>query len=197
MTAAEIHSRVSSYEAGECMLLRLVPLTIGHARIMDHLGCDGLMTAGDVALAAIVCSRRQDRVMPFLRSRWLRPFLWFWGKALGEWDPLIERNRLSEYLTRHTELPAMTFPGSKDAGQRNPIPEHQGLRVTLMSRLGYRPEDIDGTPYLQALWDVATLAAQEGRANVLDMTNADLEAIDSNTDWDSVMETAKRQMGVA
>ena len=197
MTASELHSRVSERETAVVMGLRLVPFTIGHARLLEFLGCSTLRDAGDVALAVLVCSRPPERVLGFLRSRWMPLRLWVWRRYLKLWDVEATARQVADYWRRHTELPAMTFPGSKDAGQRNPIPEHQGLRVTLMSRLGYRPEDIDGTPYLQALWDVATLAAQEGRANVLDMTNADLEAIDSNTDWDSVMETAKRQMGVA
>lgn len=197
MTASELHSRVSERETAIVMGLRLVPFTIGHARLLEFLGCSTLRDAGDVALAVLVCSRPPERVLGFLRSRWMPLRLWVWRRYLKLWDVEATARQVADYWRRHTELPAMTFPGSKDAGQRNPIPEHQGLRVTLMSRLGYRPEDIDGTPYLQALWDVATLAAQEGRANVLDMTNADLEAIDSNTDWDSVMETAKRQMGVA
>lgn len=197
MTASELHSRVSERETAIVMGLRLVPFTIGHARLLEFLGCSTLRDAGDVALAVLVCSRPPERVLGFLRSWWMPLRLWVWRRYLKLWDVEETARQVADYWRRHTELPAMTFPGSKDAGQRNPIPEHQGLRVTLMSRLGYRPEDIDGTPYLQALWDVATLAAQEGRANVLDMTNADLEAIDSNTDWDSVMETAKRQMGVA
>jgi len=197
VTASELHSRVSERETAVVMGLRLVPFTIGHARLLEFLGCSTLRDAGDVALAVLVCSRPPERVLGFLRSRWMPLRLWVWRRYLKLWDVAATARQVVDYWRRHTELPAMTFPGSKDTGQRNPIPEHQGLRVTLMSRLGYRPEDIDGTPYLQALWDVATLAAQEGRANVLDMTNADLEAIDSNTDWDSVMETAKRQMGVA
>ena len=197
MTASELHSRVSERETAVVMGLRLVPFTIGHARLLEFLGCSTLRDAGDVALAVLVCSRPPECVLGFMRSRWMPLRLWVWRRYLKLWDVEATARQVADYWCRHTELPGMTFPGSKDAGQRNPIPEHQGLRVTLMSRLGYRPEDIDGTPYLQALWDVATLAAQEGRANVLDMTNADLEAIDSNTDWDSVMETAKRQMGVA
>lgn len=197
MTASELHSRVSERETAIVMGLRLVPFTIGHARLLEFLGCSTLRDAGDVALAVLVCSRPPERVLGFLRSKWMPLRLWVWRRYLKLWDVEATARQVADYWRRHTELPAMTFPGSKDAGQRNPIPEHQGLRVTLMSRLRYRPGDIDGTPYLQALWDVATLAAQEGRANVLDMTNADLEAIDSNTDWDSVMETAKRQMGVA
>jgi hypothetical protein len=196
VTAAELHSRVSERERAEVMGLRLVPFTIGHARLLEFLGCSTLMDAGDVALAVLVCSRPPERVLPFLRSRWMPLRLWVWRRYLKLWDVDATARQMADYWRRHTELPAMVFPGTSSGGSRNPIPEHQGLRVTLISRLGYRPEDIDGTPYLQALWDVATLAAQDGRANVLDMTNQDLADIDKSVDWDSVMETAKRQMGV-
>jgi len=196
VTAAELHSRVSERETAEVMGLRLVPFTIGHARLLDFLGCSTLKDAGDVALAVLVCSRPPERVLPFLRSRWMPLRLWVWRRYLRLWDADATAHQLADYWRRHTELPFMTFPESDGNGERNPIPEHQGLRVKLISRLGYRPEDIDGTPYLQALWDVATLAAQERRANVFDMSNADVKAIDESVDWDSVMETAKRQMGV-
>ncbi len=196
MTAAELHSRVSERERTEVMGLRLVQFTLGHARLLDYLGCSTLRDAGDVALAVLVCSRPPESVLGFLRSPLMPLRLWLWRWYLKAWHVEATAQQMADYWKRHTELPAMVFPGSPSGG-RNPIPEHQGLRVTLMARLGYRPEDIDGTPYLQALWDVATLAAHEGRANVLDMTNADLEAIDESVDWDSVMYNAKRQMGVA
>jgi hypothetical protein len=189
VTASELHARVSERETAEVMGLRLVPFTLGHARLLDHLGCDQLKDAGDVALTAIVCSRPQHKVMGFLRS-WLMPLrLRVWKKYLGAWDAQLAADTLDTYLKRHTELPVVTRPERPD-GSRCPVPHHQILRVILLRRLGYGPHQIDDTLYLQASWDVETLSVLEGRASMLDMCKDTFDHLDDGIDWDAVDKAA-------
>jgi len=193
VTASEIHARVSERETAECMGLRLVPLTLGHARLLDHLGCAGLASASEVALAVLVCSRPQERVLAFLGSPLLPIWLWVWSLALRAWDAEDARSKLDAYLRRHTELPHIIRPESKGGGFRCPIPHHQMIRCVLLSRLNYGPEQIYGTLYLQALWDVSSLDVREGRIAMLDMTDDDMDAMDAGIDWEALEKRAMQK----
>lgn len=190
MTAAEVHRRLTAGESSEVMGFRLLPLTLGHARVMDMLGCIQLRDPGDVALAVLICSRPWNEALPWLRS-WLFPLRMFvWRLYLRHWDPIVEMRNLVAYFRRHTELPEM-LSNEERSGGPSPIPAHQLIRTQLLARLGYSPDEIDGTPYLQALWDVHTLSVIEGRARMLDMTAADIEEREKAIDWDAVERRAK------
>lgn len=196
MTAAELHSRLSVPSPVECMGLRLLPFTIGHARLMDHLGCSGLVDEADLSLSVIICSRKPSKVLAFLNS-WLLPLrLMVWRWYLKAWDPHAEMAKFCRYLKEHTQLPAI-IPQGGGATHSNPIPHHQKLRVVMISRLGYKPSDVDSTPYLQALWDVITLTVSEGRANALDQTDEDIAELEASIDWHDVFKRASEVKGFA
>lgn len=183
MNARELHARLAADESAEVLGLRLVPLTIGHVRLMDFLGCSSLRTADEIALAAIVCSRPQDRVLPFLRSALLPIRLHVWGAYLGAWDPAEAKEKLMAYLKRHTELPVTII---KATPTNCPIPPHQIIRSRLLSELGYNPDQIDGTRYLQALWDIRTMDAINSRIEMLNRSEEDQAAFEESIDWDEV-----------
>lgn len=183
VTAAELHSRLSTPHAFECMGLPLVDLTLGHVRVMDHLGCARAKDPSELALAVLVCQQPWRQALPYLRSR-LMPFrLWVWRRYLKEWDFAKEAEAFNAYMLHHTELPVITPKNPRSHG-RIPIPTHQLLRVVLQHRLGYRPETVDDTPYLQALWDVATLNVIIGTASIMDMDEKALNELGNSIDFE-------------
>lgn len=191
VNARELHARLAAGESAEVLGLRLVPLTIGHVRLMDFLGCSGLRTPDEVALAAIVCSRPQDRVLPFLRSRLLPVRLHVWRAYLGAWDATEAKEKLLAYIKRQTELPLTII---KATPTNCPIPSHQIIRARLLSELGYNPDQIDGTTYLQALWDIRTLDVMEGRVEMMDTTEEEASAAAEAINWESVVKTAEKTL---
>lgn len=189
MTARELHARLAGGESAEVLGLRLVPLTIGHVRLMDFLGCSDMRNPEEVALCVLVCSRPQGKVLAFLR--WFLPVkLLIWKLYLGAWEPVEARKRVLEYIQRHTELPFHIVKG--ESGPACPIPGHQMIRTRLISQLGYRPESVDGTPFLQALWDLRTLDVMRGSVEMMDYSTADLEVRTNAINWDAVRATGEQ-----
>lgn len=191
MTAAELHSRLSSGAVHWCMGLRLQPLTLGHMRALDHLGCGEVADPSALGLAVLVCSQPQARINAYLRS-WLMPIrLAVWRLYLREWDYRGELEKFRSYIRHHTELPVVSARGPAN-GEPPPIPAHQTLRVLLLSRLGYSPDTIDETRYLQALWDVATLNVINGSLTMMDMDIETLDRIGDDIDWDKAAEAVAK-----
>jgi hypothetical protein len=191
VTARELHARLAGGESETLLGLPLVPFSLGHARLLDFLGCSELRTAEEVALAAVVCSRPQEDVLPFLRSRLMPLRLAVWKVYLGAWDPMATRDSFVGYLKRHMELPMHVFKGSMAPC---PIPGHQMIRTRLLSELNYRPQDIDSTPFLQAVWDIRTLDVMAGRVEMFDKTEEDQAAIEAAIDWDEVRKRGAKLM---
>lgn len=189
MTARELHSRLAGGESETLLGLQLVPFSLGHARLLDFLGCSELRTAEEVALAVIVCSRPQETVIPFLRSRLMPVRLAIWKVYLGAWDLIEARHRFCDYIKRHMELPMHVFKGTRGPC---PIPGHQMIRARLLSELNYRPQDIDSTPFLQAVWDIRTLDVMAGRVEMFDKSEADQAAFEASIDWDEVRKRAEK-----
>jgi len=190
VTARELHARLAGGESAEVLGLRLVPLTIGHVRLMDFLGCSDMRNPEEVALCVLVCSRPESTVLAFLRSPLLPIRLLIWKLYLGAWEPVEARKRVLEYIQRHTELPFHVVKG--ESGPSCPIPGHQMIRTRLISQLGYRPESVDGTPFLQALWDLRTLDVMRGAVEMMDYSTADLEARTNAINWDAVRATGEQ-----
>lgn len=165
------------------MGLSLVPLTLGHMRLMDHLGCSNIGDPSTLGLAVLVCSRPHGKVLSFLRS-WLMPLrLMLWHRYMGSWSFETEIAKFSAYIQHNTELPIIT-PKGKSEHSENPIPSHQSLRVLLLSRLNYSPESVDDVQYLQALWDVATLNVISGTMNMADMDESGLDELGESFDME-------------
>lgn len=59
------------------------------------------------------------------------------------------------------------FPKNK-GGEGDPIgtPFSQHLRTILISKLGYSPESVDDTPFLQAMWDYLSYMEAEGHISI-------------------------------
>jgi hypothetical protein len=63
-----------------------------------------------------------------------------------------------------------------------------------LSELHYRPQDIDSTPFLQAVWDIRTLDVMAGRVEMFDKTEEDQAAIEASIDWDEVRKRGAKLM---
>jgi hypothetical protein len=174
VTAAEIHARTLTWERFRILGLDLLPLTLGHVRVMEALGCRELRDPGELGMACWVCSMPAEKVRGFLGSWFGNLRLWLWGRFLGEWDFLAKRQDFADYMRCNTELPEIV---KKDSDERQPtrIPSAQAIRVRLMSDLGVSPGEIDGYPFLQALWDLTSLDVLHGRAEMLDETSRDID----------------------
>jgi hypothetical protein len=146
---------------------------------------------GELGLCCIICSTSHRKARRRLHSPLLPLWSWWWGLRLGRWDFLDKRDLWGEFLKYHTQLPHV---GSKAEASGNsiPIPAYQTIRTVLLSRLNYSPDTVDDTPFLQAQWDRITLAAIEGRVDVLNKTDDDIDAEMDAIDWDKLEAFGKR-----
>lgn len=185
MTALEIHARTLSWERFRILGLDLLPLTLGHVRVMEALGCMEVQDPGELAMACWVCSMPAGRFFRFHGSLSGKARLWLWAKLHRDWDFKTKREDFGDYIRCNTELPEVIRKDSDGVPTR--IPSVQAIRVRLMSDLGVSPAEIDPYPFLQALWDLASLEVLKGQATMLDETASDIEERMAAIDWDAVI----------
>ena len=168
MTSADLHRRLTFQPRYVIMGWRLRAYTVGHAILFDRLGVDSITTAGEVALAAWICSQDAERAERRLNCRradwWLRWIVWTrsaWMRDAKEVAKAVEV--FSGYLDEQTRVPSTVTKGE---GAESGVPFCQRLRAVLLSRLNYSPEDVGRTPYLRALWDYIAWAEMEGALTV-------------------------------
>lgn len=185
MTAAEIHARTLGRERFTILGLDLLPLTLGHVRILESLGCISPLNPGELGLACIVCSLPQREVVNYLQTQLTDKWLSGWRKSLGDWSFTEKADDFSDYLLCNTELPAVICAAGENE-THCPIPAAQIIRVRLMAELGFCPESVDDMPFLQALWDITTLDVMRGRKTMFNQTESDIEERMASIDWESV-----------
>ena len=169
MTTADLYRRLTFQPRAVVFGWRLVPYTVGHAILFDRLGVESITTAGEVALAAWICSRPSDVVERRLNSRradwWLRWIVWTRSAWMRDAEAVRKGVEvLSVYLDEQTRAPVTVAKG--EATQDSGVPFCQRLRSVLLSRLNYSPENVNQTPYLRALWDYIAWAEVEGALTV-------------------------------
>lgn len=198
MTAAEIHARTLLWERFRILGLDLLPLTVGHVRIMEALGCMEVRDPAELAMVCWVCSMPAHRFYRFHNSRIGKVRLWLWAKFHRDWDFKAKRDDFGDYIRCNTELPEVI----RKADEREPtrVPSAQAIRVRLMSDLGVRTCEIDCYPFLQALWDLSTIEVLKGQATMLDKTASEIEEEINRIDWARVQKVGealfnKRQNG--
>ena len=182
MTSADLHRRLTFQPRYVVMGWRLRAYTVGHAILFDRLGvqASGITTAGEVALAAWICSQDSEKAERRLNGRhadwWFRWIVWTraaWMRDAKEIAKAVEV--FSSYLDDQTRVPATV---AKAEGSPSGVPFCQRLRAVLLSRLNYAPDAVGRTPYLRALWDYIAWAEMEGAITVPpdvdDETEADL-----------------------
>lgn len=150
---------------------RLLPLSIGHMLILDRLELWDVQTPENLILAVSVCSQPAEDYEGFYSSwRAILARLWVWRvrRIVNDLIQFQERARIfREYITEHTEWPEYT--STSDTESDSIIPFCQSLRVTLISKLGYSPCEVNRTSYKQAVWDYLTYCEQEGGIAISDV----------------------------
>jgi len=199
VTAAEIHARTLGVMRFRILGLDLLPLTLGHLRILESLDCYEARDPGELGLACIVCSRPAARVLPFLKSRLLPFRLLVWRLILGRWDFAEKHQAWSDYLRFNQEIPE-TLREMDGTMPECHVPAHQMIRSRLMSDLNVDYRDIDNYPVLQALWDLLATDVRHRRVTMLDKTASDIEEEMNRIDWARVQKVGealfnKRQHG--
>lgn len=170
MTTVDLYRRLTFQPTAVIFGWRLLPYTVGHAILFDRLEVESVSTATEVCLAARLCSMHADEAERWLTGRWANARLGWMLRTRRAW--LLDAKEVEKaaevfhtYLEEQTRLPAFVAKTQSD-GVESGVPFAQRLRVVLLSRLNYRPEDVNRTPYLRALWDYIGWAEVEGHIRV-------------------------------
>lgn len=160
--------------------LRLVPFTVGHARLLDRIELDEVNDGGSCLLAAKLCSMPSDEAERWINSRFLglRMVALAFGRKrlMRSADEVNNAVRVfGEYLDESTRVPVWESKGEGE-GRKLGTPFAQHLRAVLLSKLGYSPSEVDRTPYLQAMWDYISFMEAEGFISVDEGLTNDEEA---------------------
>jgi hypothetical protein len=169
VTTADLYRRLTLAPKTVVFGWTLVPYTVGHAILFNRLQVEAVKTTAEICLAARLCSMPADKAERWLSGRWSGwRVSWMlrtreaWLKDAAEVARAIEV--WSEWLDEQTRVPR--YIAKHPADEESGVPFAQRLRVALMSKLGYRPGDVDRTPYRQALWDYISWAEMEGMVRV-------------------------------
>lgn len=149
----------------------LLPLTLGHCRILDALPAWNPGTWVDLLISIWVCARpaRGFRMPRGLRERlaW-RVRLW----RLKRFHSLeLHKHAWHRYVRHHMTTPVVTWRGK---GGRPGSPVMAGMRAALIG-IGYDPRTVDDAPIDEALADYYASAESEGRLTVTGRSQDDLE----------------------
>jgi hypothetical protein len=144
--------------------MRLRPLTIGHLALLEALEVKLPDTLPDLWLAAVVCSKPSRVFLRRLSLPGLIVRTWFSYERMRFYRFEREAAKWADYLVHNTEPPEVVLTGKLN---RCTTPWLQHLRTILLAKLGYRPVDIDDTPYAQALWDYYGWLEAEGGGRVM------------------------------
>ena len=180
MTAAELFRRMTLPTRFRVLGLRLVTFTVGHARLLDRIELDEINDGASCLLAAKLCSMPADEAERWISSRFLGlRMIWLAfgrGRLMRSPDEVNKAVRVfAEYLDESTRIPVYESKGEGE-GRKLGTPFAQHLRAVLLSKLGYSPDEVDRTPYLQAMWDYVGHMEAEGLISVDEGLRDDHEA---------------------
>lgn len=185
MNARELYSRTLGLERFRILQQDLLPLTVGHVRLMEATDCMGARDPGELGLALAICSRRPADALEFITSPGAKSVIQKWGQSVGVWDWEEKRNDWSDYLRVNTEIPDGVLQHGVNPKASN-VPSSQTLRVRLMSELHVPHRDVDDYSILQALWDLLALDNYRGLIDVLDMSGQEIAAVRDSINWEAV-----------
>ena len=142
--------------------IRLLPLTFGHAKLLDALDIRIPESREELILAAFICSSPSSR---FMQRKRLRFSLAFWRWRLGrKWDYARSLEVWADYLSHHYAVPAAMWEKSDRAIG---TPALDQLRVALCRYAGYDPMRFDDVEIARANCDYYTLCEMEGTVKVI------------------------------
>jgi hypothetical protein len=170
VTAAELFRRMTLPTRFRVFGLRLVPFTVGHARLLDRIELDEINDGASCLLAAKLCSMPAEQSERWICSRFigLRMLLLAAGRGgmIRSADQVNKAVQVfAQYLDESTRVPVWESRGEGESRSLG-TPFAQHLRSVMLSKLGYSPAEVDQTTYLQAMWDYIGYMEAEGAISV-------------------------------
>ena len=172
MTAAELHRRLTLPDVYRVLGIRMATFTVGHARLLDRLELAEIADGSQALLFALLCRFKTSAQA----DRWLCSRLLSWALVL--WTNRKRRllsnaievtaavEAIRDYLEASTQVPAYYSKHKDGDGSTIGTPFSQHLRTILISKLGYSPQSVDDTPFLQAMWDYLSYMEAEGHISI-------------------------------
>jgi hypothetical protein len=186
VTAAELHRRLTLPDVYHVLGIRMATFTVGHARLLDRLELAEIGDGSQALLFALLCrfetSAEADK---WLCSRFLSWSLALWTNRKRrllanpiEVTAAVEAIR--DYLDASTQVPAYYSKHKSSDGESIGSPFSQHLRTILISKLGYSPQSVDDTPFLQAMWDYLSYMEAEGHISISEgVTDEELKRMEA------------------
>jgi hypothetical protein len=172
LTAAELHRRLTLPDVYRVLGIRMATFTVGHARLLDRLELAEIGDGSQALLFALLCRfKTAAEADKWLCSRFLSWSLVVWTNRKRrllanpiEVTAAVEAIR--DYLDASTQVPAYYSKHKGGDGETVGSPFSQHLRTILISKLGYSPQSVDDTPFLQAMWDYLSYMEAEGNISI-------------------------------
>lgn len=143
----------------------LRPLSLGHLLLLHSLDSafvppvkDALFD--DLAVSVFICCNTYENALANIGTKKLKKELAKWQKALGVFDLNAACHEFQDYIARGMVEPLHRWHG--EGGRAGTTPKAQGIKVTLMHKLGYREAELLDRPYRICLLDWFTYHANEG-----------------------------------
>lgn len=172
MKFEDLHSRTVLPLAFVVCGVPLLPMTVGHARVIDALGLWGPVVPEEVMLAAFVCSRDHRKVAAAIHSKGTARRLRWWAWRLGsQWNYDASIVHWRAYVAYHREEPLVTMKGG---GGNLGMPWLTHLRAMACKGLGYDPMTVDDAPLAQVVMDYYAFAESEGAVNVVPLSTSEM-----------------------
>lgn len=186
MTSAELHRRLTLPDVYRVLGIRMATFTLGHARLLDRVELSEIADGSQALLFALLCRfRTAAEADKWLRSPFLNWALVLWKNR--KWRLLANPievtaavEAIRDYLDTSMKVPGY-YPKHKGAeGEPIGTPFAQHLRAILISKLGYSPQSVDDTPFLQAMWDYLSYMEAEGHISISEgMTDEELKRMET------------------
>jgi hypothetical protein len=184
VTSSELHRRLTLPDVYYVLGIRMSTFTVGHARLLDRVELTEISDGSQALLFALLCRfRTAAEADKWLRSRFLGWALTLWTNRKRrllanpvEVTAAVEAIR--GYLDASTQVPDYFSRQSGD-GSTIGTPFSQHLRTILIAKLGYAPQSVDDTPFLQAMWDYLSYMESEGHISISEgMTDEQLKEME-------------------
>lgn len=151
----------------------LLPMTVGHARVLDALGLWNAVLPQELILAAFICSRSHRDVTAAIQHKGTVLRLKWWAWRLGrKWDYVASAGHWASYVTYHREEPLVSM--NRSGGQMG-MPWLTHLRAMACKGLGYDPMTVDDAPLAQVVMDYYAFAESEGAVNVTPFSTSEIK----------------------
>lgn len=168
MTIEDLHLRAVVPVPFRVCGVSLLPMTVGHARILEGLGIMHAIAPVDLMTAAWVCSRPPGKFAGSIGKWWVRAWFGFWRRRLGrKWNWANSAAIWADYVEHHLDEPMATTKG-QGGELRSPWLAH--LRSVCCGECGYDPATFDNTTLAQATIDYHAFAEREGRSTLMPNT---------------------------